>query len=727
MIKSSIFCFVMLLISLTQVSWSQFKRELDSSNMREGEKVEYCIQHKKMAEHLKNQEYATMYEQDKIVFQKALSKGVQKGTIYRIPIVFHILHNGGVENISDEQIYDQLAILNRDFRLQNSDATSVAPVFQGLPTDAQIEFVLATKAPNGNCFKGITRTQNAITSDGSNGDAQVAAIRNGNDVFKGTWAGNRYLNVFVVVDADGAAGYTNNPASWSAYSMSNGIWIKHDYVGSIGTSTSFKSRALTHEVGHWLNLSHTWGPNNNPGNSASCSTDDGVNDTPNCIGVTYCNLLSNTCIDNTNDKVDNVENYMDYSYCSKMFTAGQVARMRAALQVTSSGRFNIWQQANLNLTGATGTLFLCKAQFSADRTSICSGEQINLIDESFNTVNNWNWEITPNSGWVFTSGSSATDQNPSILFNQSGLYTIKLTVADGSTSLTASKTNYIRVSPNSATIPYWEGFENYTSLLNSMNWEVINPENNNAWSIESSVGNSGTKSVKLINFGQLTGSIDELISAPIDLSTVPKSGSATLSFRYAYRKKTTSDVEYLKIFLSSDCGKNWGNPRRTLGGSQLSTITSSTSWKPSQTSDWVTVHVNVSNTFFVQNLKMKFRFESGGGNNMYLDDINLYKGSSSNEVVLGLNEMDTTNSIPNIDVYPNPTDNELNVQFNVNQYEIVEFEITDLTGKKIEKLLVKANSGENLVLLNTNHLNSGMYLLNVNFGRTSKTIHFLKK
>jgi hypothetical protein len=290
-----------------------------------------------------------------------------------------------------------------------------------------------------------------------------------------------------------------------------------------------------------------------------------------------------------------------------------------------------------------------------------------------------------------------------------------------------TKTDFIRVSPNSTIIPYWEGFENYTSLTKLNNWEVFNPDNNNSWILESSTANSGTNCIKLINFGQVVGSIDEITSAAIDLSSVTKSSSVTLSFRYSYRKKTTSDVEYLKIFLSGDCGKNWGNPRRTLGGSQLSTITSSTSWKPSQTSDWVTVHVNVSNTFFVQNLKMKFRFESGGGNNMYLDDINLYKGSSSNEVVLGLNEMNTTNSTPNIDVYPNPTDNELNVQFNVNQYEIVEFEITDLTGKKIEKLLVKANSGENLVLLNTNHLNSGMYLLNVNFGRTSKTIHFLKK
>lgn len=726
MTKSSTLGLVLLILSQVTFSWTQIKRELDSSNMREGEKVEFCIQHKKMAEYLKNEEYAKMYEQDKKVFQKTLNKGVQKGTIYRIPIVFHVLHNGGIENISDEQIYNQVEILNRDFRLQNADASTVQTVFQGLPTDAEIEFVLATKAPNGSCFKGITRTKNPITTNGSNGDDQVTAIRNGNDVFKGNWAGNRYLNVFVVVDADGAAGYTNNPASWSAFSMTNGIWIKHDYVGSIGTSIPLKSRTLTHEVGHWLNLSHTWGPNNNPGNSESCSTDDGVNDTPNCIGVTSCNFLSNSCIDNINDKIDNVENYMDYSYCTKMFTAGQVARMRAALQVTSSGRFNIWQQANLNFTGATGVLVLCAAEFSADRTSICIGEQIKLKDESYNSAKNWNWEIIPSSGWIFSSGSLATDQNPSILFNESGYYTIKLTVSDGSNSLTTTKTDFIRVSPNSTIIPYWEGFENYTSLTKLNNWEVFNPDNNNSWILESSTANSGTNCIKLINFGQSVGSVDEITSAAIDLSNIPKSSSVTLSFRYSYRKKTSSDVEYLKIFLSGDCGKNWGNPRRTLGGSQLSPLTSSTSWKPSQLSDWTTVHVNVSNFFYNENLKMKFQFESGGGNNIYLDDINLYQGAPTNDLVVGLNEHDPNYSINNLDVYPNPTDDELNVQFNLNRTEMLEFEITDLTGKPLQKLVLKGNYGENMLLLETKNLNSGLYLLRVRCGKTSKTIQFIK-
>ena len=39
---------------------------------------------------------------------------------------------------------------------------------------------------------------------------QISAIIAGNDVYNGTWPGNKYLNIMVVNDADGAAGYTTN-------------------------------------------------------------------------------------------------------------------------------------------------------------------------------------------------------------------------------------------------------------------------------------------------------------------------------------------------------------------------------------------------------------------------------------------------------------------------------------------------------------------------------------
>ncbi|MBM3159945.1 MAG: T9SS type A sorting domain-containing protein [Bacteroidetes bacterium] len=706
--------------------YGQKNQKFDPTNAREGEKVEFCHQHKKMAQLMQNPEFAAMYEQDKIAFDKLKNKAVPKGVVYKIPIVFHVLHNNGVENISDEQIYNAVEILNRDFRKLNPDTATVQSDFVGMPSDVEIEFVLATKAPNGTCFKGITRTSSPLSYQGDDGSAQVTAIRNGNDVYQQSWPGNRYLNVFICGEIGGAAGYTTNPSAWSATSMSNGIWILHDYVGSIGTGSTGGSRALTHEVGHWLNLDHTWGSNNNPGNSSSCSTDDDVEDTPNCIGVTACLLNANTC-NSVNDYWDydvrdNVENYMDYSYCSKMFTPGQTARMRAALQGTTTGRFNLWQTANLNATGATGELYLCKAEFQANRTTICLGDSIQLSDDSYNVVNGWNWEITPATGWSFGSGSSASSQNPMINFSTSGLYSIKLTATDGTTTDEEIKSNYIRVLPESAVLPYWEGFESYTTLANLTNWEVVNPSNNNAWTIENTTGHSGAQCAKLVNYNQTVGNIDELISAPIDLSVIPSNEIVTLSFRYAYRKRTSADYEYLKVFVSANCGENWAQ-RKTIGGNQLSSQTATTSWKPTQANDWVTVHmVNVTSNYFSENFKMKFRFEADGGNNIYLDDINLYAGAPSDNLVLGI---DGLNDIQDIQLYPNPTEGDVHIRYNAMKNEKLTVVITDITGKTVSTSLVTSKEGSNLIILPTDGMASGTYF--VELGNNLKALKFVVK
>jgi PKD repeat protein len=717
-----------LLLFVNQTLNSQTKHVFNPANAREGELVEYCHTHLKMNELLQNPDYVKAKAEDDAIFNAALKKGgFQKATIYKIPVVFHVLHINGVENISDEQIFNAVAILNRDFRKLNADTASVHPDFQGMPADVEIEFVLATKAPNGTCFKGITRTNSDLSYDGSSGSAQVTAIKNGNDVYIGTWPGNKYLNIFVCGEIGGAAGYTYNPSAFSATSMNNGIWVLDNYVGSIGTGSVGGSRTLTHEVGHWLNLEHTWGPNNNPGTTSSCGTDDGVTDTPNCIGVTACLLNSNTCnSDNAYwgfDIRDNVENYMDYSYCSKMFTSGQVARMRTAVQQTNTGRANLWSSANLIATGATGILSLCKAQFTADKTSICLGDQIQFTDDSYNSANSWNWLITPSSGWSFVAGTSATSQNPKILFSAPGAYSIKLTASDGSISDDELKTNFIFVTPQAATLPFWEGFENYTSLANLNNWEVYNPQNNNAFTIENTTSYSGSKCAKLVNFGQTPPNIDELISAPIDLSVIPSTGIVTLSFRYSYRKVTSANYEYFKVYISSNCGESW-TLRKTLANNNLSSLTSTTSWTPTQTSDWVTVHMtNVTNTYFTDNFKAKFSFEGEGGNNLYLDDINLYAGApSDNLVTAGIDEVI---DFENFSLYPNPTAAELNVQFNVNKQERLRFEIQDVSGKFVRQHFILANEGTNLVSFETSELSKGMYLLKISSASGAKTVQFI--
>ncbi len=683
----------------------------DPSNARDGESVEYCVSHKKQAELLANPAAAAALAQDELIReQEAQNNTTTKAPVWYVPIVFHVLHDGGVENISDEQILNGLEILNRDYRLQNTDAANVHPDFQGMPADVEIEFVLATKAPNGACFSGITRTQNSISNDGSNGFDQVAAIRSGNDVYNGEWPGDMYCNIFICGEIGGAAGYTYTPNGWLGDAMENGIWILHNYVGAIGTSSTGTSRTLTHETGHWLNLAHPWGPNNNPGNASSCGDDDGVNDTPNTIGVTSCNLNEMTCGPRAN-----VENYMDYSYCSKMFTQGQVNRMRNALNSSVGNRQNLKTTQNLIATGADGNLYLCRADFSADKTSICAGNSVEFTDESYNAVSGWTWTFPGG-----TPGTS-TSQNPVITYDTPGLYEVQLSATDGSTTDVETKTSYIRVLPAPSNVPILEGFESFSSLTNIEEWEVVNPAGNAAWEL-TNTGLQSSQSVRLANLNQPSGDIDELVSAPVDLSGI--TGSMTLSFRYAYRRKNSSDQDKLRVQVTNNCGDTWAT-RRTLIGFQLSDQTQGSAFTPSVPEDWTTVHVtNITNTYWTSDFRYKFAFEAGGGNNIYLDNINIYAGSPSDDLVSGLAE---NGGLSELSVYPNPTDDELNVRFALNNAQDAVIEIQDLSGKVTQKNLIHANTGSNLVFVDTQSLASGMYFLTVNVAGTQQTVQFVVK
>lgn len=117
------------------------------------------------------------------------------------------------------------------------------------------------------------------------------------------------------------------------------------YLGP-NTTQEFAS-ALTHEFGHFLNLIHTF--------ENGCGVEnDYVNDTPTCTYPGHDCHTSSTANSplNCNNALINAENYMDYSGaygCYKMFTQGQVTRMKAALDMPS--RVTLWQDSNLIKTG----------------------------------------------------------------------------------------------------------------------------------------------------------------------------------------------------------------------------------------------------------------------------------------------------------------------------------------------------------------------------------------
>lgn len=208
-------------------------------------------------------------------------------TVFVVPVVFHVLHQNGSENISDAQIFDAMEVLNRDFRKQNGDTASVFPMYQRLIADSKIEFKLAAYDPLGNCTNGIDRIYTHESRFEINDPAGKL----------NQWDRSRYLNIWVVasiIDAPSTGGFAHFPTDVGGYRYwMDGIVLRHNLIGRIGTGNEYNSRTLTHEVGHWIALPHTWGRTNDPG--VACG-DDGSDDTPMTKGHTSCaNKVSFSC------------------------------------------------------------------------------------------------------------------------------------------------------------------------------------------------------------------------------------------------------------------------------------------------------------------------------------------------------------------------------------------------------------------------------------------------
>lgn len=251
-----------------------------------------------------------------------------------IPVVFHVVHDGGDENISDAQIHEAMAQLNEDFSATNPELTEVHAGFVDLVADVGIAFRLADFAPNGDPTTGINRLQSHHTYNGSNIGLKELI----------QWDPMRYLNIWVVHSSDGGNGsaFAFYPADVEgSASIYDGIVASHWAVGRTGTAVWTHYKILTHEVGHWANLKHTWGDQTAHQSPDGCLHDDEVDDTPNTIGNWGCALDATSC-----GSLDNVQNFMDYSNCSSMFTTGQKARMVAALCSEVAGRNHLWSPEN---------------------------------------------------------------------------------------------------------------------------------------------------------------------------------------------------------------------------------------------------------------------------------------------------------------------------------------------------------------------------------------------
>ena len=620
-------------------------------------------------------EYQSYY--DGLIKQSKLPRS-KKEDLYVIPVVFHIVYDGAgsqIENLSYEQIEDAVETMNLEFNKENSAAANIKAEFKDIAADCNIQFRLATIDPQGNCTNGVMRYDDSRTN--SAGDE----VKTGRQ-----WDTEKYLNIYTVrVIASGAAGYAYFPANNN--SSRDGIVILHNYVGRIGTGNANRSSALTHEVGHYLALPHVWGNGNNPGDPSLCNGDDGISDTPLTTGNRTCNLNVETC-----GSLDNVQNFMEYAYCYANYTEGQKSVMRAALESSRAGRNNLWTAANL---AATGTDYprgvvpsvLCNSDFQKSfDDAICPGTELDFINLSYSGD-----DLT--YMWTFENGtpSTSTDKNPSVVYSVSGQHDVTLVVSDGNSSITEVKENYVSVLEAGALVyPY------STDLIgvevDGNEFSVDNPdEDARTWLKNTTVGFNDDECFFIENRINPTDKKDYLVSNTMNTTGIEE---FYISFRYAYSERSSSgNSDQLRVQVSRDCGENWSTRKSIRGNTLITADRISTKFTP-ETEDWKIGFAKITN-YASSGFRFRFEWTSGGGNNIYIDDINVSNSALSIEDILE----------SNLSVYPNPANDVLFIE----GVESGEFSLINIAGKEV----LNGQLSNNKNMLEVNELPSGLYLLKV--------------
>ncbi len=667
---------------------------------------------------------------------------------YDMPIVVHVIHDYGVENLSDNALYEAAAYWAVVYMKQNADTSGVIPPFVQYIGNPKIRLHLATKDPNGKPTKGIDRVQSYLTFSG------------GDQAKYNQWPQNEYVNIWLINqmsgDNAGAAAYAYFPGSAVYQPYYDGIIALYDY-------TDNTTKTIPHEMGHVLNLYHPWGNSNNP--DVACG-DDHVDDTPPTKGhlpsgcapsaiydtacatgyvKTYTSVLSGIMDSVVNyPDTTNAQNIMDYTYCQEMFTIGQTVRMRTALTSATAGRNNLITPANLAATGALAPMPDLRpvADFIMNKAN--GGGAVTDSRTYFMTFNNvanfafrnesWNDTVSGVS-WLFSNGASTpTSTSTTTVYNKfatPGWVSVSLVATSNAGNDTLTKTQAVYAADTTVAGGMSYG-QNFASASAISNWPMFNYYNNQfKWEFYNGAGYGDNSCVRYRSYdtsdritGTAQGDHDDFFTPAFNL--INSTGNVYLNFYTAgaYTRRNLSGVTIVNDSMEIDASTSGGVRWNKIAGYNSAALTNNGVYNnefiPTSASQWVAKGVNVPAAYLSNNTFFRFRYWPGnGGNNLYLDNFAI------SPFPAGVEDVVKSGSI--FSVFPNPASNGCKLIFKTGNDGVVTYTIKDITGKVVfqEKKEYTANSLQKQEVPRSATQAAGMYfvtLVNDGVATTQKLV-----
>ena len=678
--------------------------------------------------------------------------------VVTIPVVVHVVYRTTAENISDAKIQAQINQLNADFARLNSDASNTPAGFAGVAANTNVQFCLAQRTPTGTATTGIVRKSTTVTSFTTN-DKVKKSSTGGDDA----WPASSYLNLWSCNLGGGLLGYAQFPGGSAA---NDGVVVLYSSIGSLttpGTASPYNfGRTATHEVGHWLNLYHIWGDD-----GTACTGSDNVGDTPNQADENYGCPAFPTVSCSNGPNGDMFMNYMDYTDdgCMNMFSQGQAVRMNALFS-TGGARVSLLNSLGCQPVGTT-----CSVPSGTSTTAITTTTAtFNWSAVSGAASYNVQYRVVGAATW--TSATAATN-----LYNASGLtiaanyeWQVRTVCTSGSSAYTTSRTfttagvscgvpsalTSSGIGTAGATLAWGavSGATNYNlqwKASASATWITVAALATNSYSL------SGLASCTAYQF-QVQANCSGTLSAYSSAASFTTTGCAVT---YCTSKGSNTSYEYIKNVtigtINNTTGSNAGYGNYTalstnLAGGAAATIILTPGFVSSAYAEYWTVYIDynhngsfadagekvttgagsvaISRTFTVPTTalngaaRMRVQMQYGayatnscttftyGEVEDYTVNItgNAQRTTSGEETVI---DPETIEAVNQFNLYPNPANDKVTVDFISRAEGNVRLYIYNLAGQKVLSSDITAREGMNTQTISTNMLSNGVYLFEV--------------
>ena len=643
-----------------------------------------------MQEKMADPEFAREHAENQLKFREEVARVAQnEGLSNRrnpivIPVAVHFPDGNEANRVCLEALaQNQIDILNADYTRTNADYAqwaSASSNYPGVvPGAANIFFCLATLNHPANTDAQLVEGGPAVTIGWNFG--------NGNDQ-DARWGG--YMNFVVKNIGGGLLGYSplgGSIAAGQAVVMNLGAFGSGSGCpGNVPGAPYNLGRTVTHELGHFYNLNHTF---NADGGGTCGSGGDGIADTPEVANSNYgCPAAGsrNGCV--AGQKALTMD-YMDYvnDACMYVFTTGQTNVVDAYINVLQA-------QFKPNVTEcAFGPDFLMTASNSPQTACPSAGTAAFSFTFTAQSGFNENTVFTasgqPVGATVSFSPTSRSTTGPFTLtvsnFGGAALGDYTITV----TGTSASITNTQNVTLNLRNTPCLSnGNSQFATSTTGVTFNTINN----------------------LNSGKSTGGYGNFTATPTNVNR---------SSAYPLTVKVNTDGNFqtqTKVWIdwNQNCSFNDAGEEYILG---TATNTANGNTTASPLSITVPVGATLGNT----TMRVSTKYVNTDDPGLPMSCLTEYDGETEDytlnvQAQLGVDEF----GVGNFSIYPNPNKGQFMVSLNSSSNENVMITVYDIRGRKIYDNTFENSSNFNQSI-NLNAVQSGMYLVKVSDGDKQAT------